>query len=370
MNKTNLDFLKDTNPKEALGICKIPLHTVPCEVLMELGLAMLEGGRKYGTHNYREMGVRMSTYYDACQRHLMSWWEGEDYDPDSGIHHIIKAMACLLVVRDSMHMGNVVDDRPTQLPLKLDIKTLNSRAKKIIEKYPECEVPYTQEKINDLPKFPNLTQMDHPTACKYLKPRMRVKLLQKSDGHVRGWSEVWVGNMDQYVGKIYTISKVKKNMGITLVEDTLKWNFPAFCFEIIKDRKLKVYFSHRIRGKSGENATIEEINKNRQDAMEVCSKIRETFPQLDIYCPAEADEIVTLMYNNKTITEKDMLDADCEILGKRDLVIAYCKDGYKSRGMNVELGYAQRNGIPTFEFCIWDDNVSASLTSFLESFNE
>jgi len=32
---------KDTNPKDALGVKKVPLHAVPCEVEMELGLAMM-----------------------------------------------------------------------------------------------------------------------------------------------------------------------------------------------------------------------------------------------------------------------------------------------------------------------------------------
>lgn len=283
--------IKDTNPKEALGIEKVPLHPVPCEVLMELGLAMMEGGRKYGTHNYREMGIRASTYYDACQRHLMSWWEGEDIDPDSGIHHVIKAMACLLVVRDSMHMGNVVDDRPLQLPSKIDIDSLNQRAKDIIEKYPECKAPYTQ-----------VGSGVHPNNC--------------------------------------------DNFGCD----------NGSCPECQSQKKYTVYFSHHIRGKSGENATKEEINENRKDAIEVCNKIRTAFPQLDIYCPAEVDEIVSLMYRNKVVTEKDILDADCEILGKRDMVIAYAKDGYVSRGMKIELEYTKKQNIPYLIFDILSTN--------------
>lgn len=136
--------MKSTNPKDALGIKKVPLHCIPCGPLMELGLAMMEGGRKYGTHNYREMGVRASVYYDAAMRHLMDWWEGEDIDPDSGIHHVIKAMACLIVVRDSMLMGNYEDDRPYKYPNGLDVAEFNKQAAGVIEKYPECVAAFTE----------------------------------------------------------------------------------------------------------------------------------------------------------------------------------------------------------------------------------
>ncbi len=134
---------KDSNPKDALGVKKVPLHAVPVKPLLEVGLAMMEGGRKYGTHNYRAIGVRMSTYYNAAMRHLMAWWEGEDIDADSNVHHLIKAIACLFVVRDSMHMGNCLDDRPVRYPHGMEMELFNGIAKCLIEKYPECAKPFT-----------------------------------------------------------------------------------------------------------------------------------------------------------------------------------------------------------------------------------
>ena len=135
---------KDTNPKDALGTAKVPMHVLPGGVLMEMGLAMMAGGRKYGTHNYRVMGVRASVYYDATLRHLLDWWEGEDIDSDSGLSHIIQAMSSLIVLRDSMLMKNWEDDRPPQLPNKLDIAELNKKAAEIIEKYPDSVTPFIQ----------------------------------------------------------------------------------------------------------------------------------------------------------------------------------------------------------------------------------
>ena len=137
---------KSSNPKEALGIKKVPLHCLPCGPIMELGLAMMEGGRKYGTHNYRAIGVRMSTYYDAIMRHMMAWWEGEDIDPESGVSHVVKAMACLLVLRDSMLVGNCTDDRPVQYPNKLSVPDFNKQAEVIINKYKKCAKPFLEKK--------------------------------------------------------------------------------------------------------------------------------------------------------------------------------------------------------------------------------
>jgi hypothetical protein len=117
---------KPTNPKDAVGIRKAPMSTVPANVLAEVGVGLLEGATKYGRHNYREAGVRSSVYYDAALRHLFSWWEGEDIDPDTvnpddpeggeGLNHITKAICALVVFRDAQLNGKVTDDRPPRVP--------------------------------------------------------------------------------------------------------------------------------------------------------------------------------------------------------------------------------------------------------------
>lgn len=103
---------KPTNPKDAIGIRKAPLSTLPMGVVAEMGAAMLEGAAKYGRHNYRGVGVRASVYFDATMRHLISWWEGEDTDPDSGLSHVTKALVSLAVLRDAMMQSKCEDDRP------------------------------------------------------------------------------------------------------------------------------------------------------------------------------------------------------------------------------------------------------------------
>lgn len=125
--------VKATNPKDAVGVRKIPISCVSTAVMSEVGIGMLEGARKYGRHNYRIAGVRASVYLDALWRHIfVQWWEmGEDIDGPSGIHHVSKAIADLMVLRDSMIQENWVDDRPPRS--KVNVEDLNAKASHIID---------------------------------------------------------------------------------------------------------------------------------------------------------------------------------------------------------------------------------------------
>ena len=137
-----MDF-KQSNPKDSVGVRKAPMSCVSSFVVMEMAPGMMEGARKYGRHNYRVAGVRASVYYDAAMRHLMAWFEGEDIDKESGLNHITKALSCLSVLRDSMHVGNWVDDRPPKLEDGW-VSTLNQKASDIIDKYPNSVPAFTE----------------------------------------------------------------------------------------------------------------------------------------------------------------------------------------------------------------------------------
>ncbi len=80
-----------------------------------MALGMMEGGIKYGMHNYRAVGVRASVYYDATMRHLADWYAGKPIDHESDLSHLSKALSSSQVLLDSMVMGNWVDDRPIRV---------------------------------------------------------------------------------------------------------------------------------------------------------------------------------------------------------------------------------------------------------------
>ncbi|MHA1736935.1 MAG: dATP/dGTP diphosphohydrolase domain-containing protein [Candidatus Heimdallarchaeota archaeon] len=139
---------KDTNPKDAVGTKKVPFSVLSWRAMAEIGNAMLEGARKYGRHNFRIAGVRASVYFDASLRHLTAWWEGEDIDAESGLSHVTKAIAGLMVLRDSMMEENWVDDRPPKVKEGW-IQEYNKKAEEIIEKYPNAKSPYTEKNKNE-----------------------------------------------------------------------------------------------------------------------------------------------------------------------------------------------------------------------------
>lgn len=137
---------KPSNPKDTVGVLKAPMSTVSMPVLAEIGVAMREGACKYGRHNYRVIGVRASVYYDATWRHLATWWEGEDIDPHSGVSHITKAIASLVVLRDAMIQNKYVDDRPPPSPANW-MEELNDRVQQLAERYPNPVPPFTAASV-------------------------------------------------------------------------------------------------------------------------------------------------------------------------------------------------------------------------------
>ncbi len=135
---------KPTNPKDAIGSEKVPLSLVPDQVIGEISLALLEGACKYGAANWRQAGVRASVYVDAARRHLASFREGRDIDPASGLSEITKAIAGLVVLRDSMLQGNWVDDRLLRASDPDWVEKQNEQAKAMLLKFPAPVAPCTQ----------------------------------------------------------------------------------------------------------------------------------------------------------------------------------------------------------------------------------
>jgi hypothetical protein len=107
---------KDTNPKDALGSMRAPLHLLPLPAIVFWSLAHAEGGSKYGLWNWCIAGVRASIYVAAAIRHTLKWFYGQETDPNTGVHHLGYVMACCAILIDAQWRKKLVDDRPPALP--------------------------------------------------------------------------------------------------------------------------------------------------------------------------------------------------------------------------------------------------------------
>lgn len=108
---------KPTNPKDAIGTTKLPMHLIPSTAKAAMALAYLEGALKYGKYNWRAAGVRSSVYLDALERHLEKFKNGEDSDPETGVPHLGSIMACCGILLDAALCGKLTDDRPPVAPV-------------------------------------------------------------------------------------------------------------------------------------------------------------------------------------------------------------------------------------------------------------
>lgn len=126
---------KPTNPKDLIGSDKIPLHLWPMTATALGSMALLDGACKYGRSNFRAVGVRASIYYDAAMRHLSKWFEGEDVDPDSGVHHLGHVLACIAILVDAKACGKLNDDRMVKGGYLEQLEELTALVPLIKEKY-------------------------------------------------------------------------------------------------------------------------------------------------------------------------------------------------------------------------------------------
>lgn len=109
-----------SNPKDVIGSTKPCIEYVPMGPLFEAAAVLTAGHMKYRSHNYRVIPIRSGSYVSAAFRHLAAYHEGQDDDPDDGLHHIAHAIAGLMILLDAIRSGNVIDTRPPRIQHPFD----------------------------------------------------------------------------------------------------------------------------------------------------------------------------------------------------------------------------------------------------------
>jgi hypothetical protein len=99
---------KDVNPKDRLGVKKIPFELCSTVAHVFWALAQGDGERKYGRDNWREKPVQEHIYLAAIERHVKRMRAGEIIDKVSGVPHAGHIMACAAIIEDARAAGCLI----------------------------------------------------------------------------------------------------------------------------------------------------------------------------------------------------------------------------------------------------------------------
>jgi hypothetical protein len=105
-----------TDAKETAGYKKPQLHQITPAAQEEEALALEHGANKYGERNWLQGdGINMSPYLSAMKRHIDAILDGEDIDPESGVHHLGHIRAGAGILLDARRHGKLIDNRSIRL---------------------------------------------------------------------------------------------------------------------------------------------------------------------------------------------------------------------------------------------------------------
>ncbi len=76
---------------------KIRFDLVPAAALEEVVKIFTYGAKKYDDRNW-EKGLSWGRLFAAIQRHLWSWWKGENIDEESGLPYLAHAACSILML--------------------------------------------------------------------------------------------------------------------------------------------------------------------------------------------------------------------------------------------------------------------------------
>lgn len=109
--------MKSTNPKDVAAKNRVRLDLMPGPAAVAICQALQNGVDKgYGAFNWRNVPVQASNYLAAAERHIKAWQDGEEFAPDSSVHHLGHAAASLAILMDALACDTLIDDRPPKGP--------------------------------------------------------------------------------------------------------------------------------------------------------------------------------------------------------------------------------------------------------------
>jgi hypothetical protein len=79
---------------------KLRYDLVPWKSLEPVVRVLMYGSDTYGDFNWREVPNGKRRYFSALLRHFLTWWGGEDTDPETGQPHLAHVIANALFLME------------------------------------------------------------------------------------------------------------------------------------------------------------------------------------------------------------------------------------------------------------------------------
>lgn len=103
---------KDLKEPIKLDVNKPRLDLIPQHVLIEVGKVLEFGARKYDDNNWlKGTGFKYGRIFAAIMRHGWKFWSGEEYDDESGLHHLAHLITDAMFLLEYIIIGKGIDDR-------------------------------------------------------------------------------------------------------------------------------------------------------------------------------------------------------------------------------------------------------------------
>lgn len=79
---------------------KLQYGLLPPLALEEFVKVLTFGAQKYEPDNWKRVPEGSRRYFDAAQRHLWAYKQGQVEDPETGLHHLAHALCCIAFICD------------------------------------------------------------------------------------------------------------------------------------------------------------------------------------------------------------------------------------------------------------------------------
>ena len=125
----NTSCVKDNKEATKYDKGKPPLSLIPRTALIQEAYGFAHGSKKYGKYNFKK-GMAYTRIADSALRHIYSFVDGEDIDPETQVHNLALARCNMAMLLDFIDNGVGEDDRYDKIEVKKHRGTPSGRIKK------------------------------------------------------------------------------------------------------------------------------------------------------------------------------------------------------------------------------------------------